>query len=418
MAILVSTLSLLYVAKILGIFKHSHINFGSLAGTLLFLLFLPGVSCVCPFCSDTIEGGTNCGVAGVTCPLATGIKHNTALLISGDLTQSFKVAGLLPREMTSLFQKHVLDQIVGMYSAPKDGGSVNLAGGSYSTPRAVVQAYCNGHCSFDEASLELSDRLEAATTTLECDKCSGAIQLLKAKGSDFVHEGVDVLRFIWAKICSKFVASTDIVLRSCETAKRTAVTFVRPKTEGAFYQGITYFIYMCTVLGITTTLAATTFFRDVVFEPINRGLLDWQIAHEYMLLHFRAIAEDTTRKMNIANVFSFGRQDTFLSEARQNAAAFFRTGAGNAQLAVDELAKGVTGLYSGKFDSSASKPCLSFNFGTKHLAKHLDATGCCKFNHICMQWVSDKGPGGMCGGNHPKKNCTYDPAKKLDKKLE
>ena len=57
---------------------------------------------------------------------------------------------------------------------------------------------------------------------------------------------------------------------------------------------------------------------------------------------------------------------------------------------------------------------MAYNKGTDHTRNSLDADGACKFNHVCMQWVSDKGPRGICGGKHPKGQCTYDAALKLD----
>ena len=57
---------------------------------------------------------------------------------------------------------------------------------------------------------------------------------------------------------------------------------------------------------------------------------------------------------------------------------------------------------------------MAYNNNTEHGANSLDHDGTCKFNHICMQWVSDKGPRGICGGKHTKGECTYDAGKKLD----
>ena len=64
--------------------------------------------------------------------------------------------------------------------------------------------------------------------------------------------------------------------------------------------------------------------------------------------------------------------------------------------------------------STASLPCMAYNKGTEHHKNSLMDDGTCKFNHICMQWVDDKGPRGICGGKHPKSACTYDAKHKLD----
>ena len=44
------------------------------------------------------------------------------------------------------------------------------------------------------------------------------------------------------------------------------------------------------------------------------------------------------------------------------------------------------------------------------------ATGKWLFKHgVCNQYVTDKGPGGICGGNHCRKECDYDADKKCKK---
>ena len=42
----------------------------------------------------------------------------------------------------------------------------------------------------------------------------------------------------------------------------------------------------------------------------------------------------------------------------------------------------------------------------EHPKQHLHKDGTCKFPHVCSKWVTGKGPGGMCGENHPMYSCT------------
>ena len=373
------------------------------------------VGAVCPHCGDTIDGGRGCGNAGATCPIGINVMHNTNIMVNGDMTQGLWVRHLLPREMIECFPKHVLDKILGLARAPFSG-SVDLTSASYATSRAVVQACINGHCTYDEAVMELSDRLERATEQVAVDKIVGSLNILKSKGETVVEHGIDVLGFIWSRICSRSSAeSADIVLKaSTDAVKKVSTKVYRATSESVFYQSLTYFILMVCALGLTTHLQAMEFLRDVVFEPIARQLCDWKVAQEFMCLHFRKIKEDSTRDTNLGNVHDKGQQDTMLGEARHTADAFFRTRGGEPRDVCPPINSGEK-KYSGKFDSNATKPCISWNLGKLHNDKHLDDSGCCKFNHFCMQWVSDKGPRGMCGGNHPKVKCNYDASKKLDK---
>ena len=50
--------------------------------------------------------------------------------------------------------------------------------------------------------------------------------------------------------------------------------------------------------------------------------------------------------------------------------------------------------------------CTSYNYGNKHPVKSLKPDGTCKYKHLCMQWVTGKGPDGCCEGKHPRKECT------------
>ena len=142
----------------------------------------------------------------------------------------------------------------------------------------------------------------------------------------------------------------------------------------------------------------------------------WQVAFELTILYLKEIDMDVTRHLTLANVFRRGGQDTLLSEARRNAGAFFRTRGGDPRLERanddDDTTKG--GVQpTGKFNKQSNKPCADFNMGRP--CKRLDTKGNCQFNHICNQFVSDKGANGMCLGCHPRAECDYDANKNLSK---
>jgi hypothetical protein len=139
----------------------------------------------------------------------------------------------------------------------------------------------------------------------------------------------------------------------------------------------------------------------------------WSCAHELLMLYLREIDRDYTRTLTMANVFRRGGQDTLLAEARRNAALFFRPLGGNPR-PVGALA-GETP--TGQFDIKSKKACADWNAGRP--CKRLDEHGVCMFNHKCNQFVSDKGPRGLCFGDHARcAGCTYDPAKRVSKPAE
>ena len=72
---------------------------------------------------------------------------------------------------------------------------------------------------------------------------------------------------------------------------------------------------------------------------------------------------------------------------------------------------------NGKFDTDTKQCCVDFNMGRP--CKKLKPDGTCRFNHRCNQFVSDKGPKGVCFGTHARCNgCDYDESKKLSKPAE
>ena len=102
-----------------------------------------------------------------------------------------------------------------------------------------------------------------------------------------------------------------------------------------------------------------------------------------------------------------GGQDTLLAKARVNVAAFFRPRGETPQL-------GGAKKFNGKFDKNAKQACVAYNNDKEHNASSLSADGSCRFNHVCNQFVSDKGPAGMCWAAHPRCKCNYDTTKRLN----
>ena len=62
---------------------------------------------------------------------------------------------------------------------------------------------------------------------------------------------------------------------------------------------------------------------STLFELLHEDFKD-KVTHELLLIYFRAVETDTSNLLHLGNVFDGGNGDTYLAEARQNAAAFFR----------------------------------------------------------------------------------------------
>ena len=123
-----------------------------------------------------------------------------------------------------------------------------------------------------------------------------------------------------------------------------------------------------------------------------------------MLLVYIEEIEKFPSVLTIGNVFASGSQDTRLAEARLRSTVLFKSKGDEPPEVTD------TGpAFNGKDTPSADKCCFTFNLGkknAKHPAKHLFPDGTCRFRHVCNQWVSGKGPNGICEGDHPLAKCT------------
>ena len=378
---------------------------------LLVLGSLPTTHAVCTHCKDTISP-THLDAA---CPLVVNIAANAQIFSAKTLGSAPTVTYSLTHELAAHFNRPVLDAIMGIACAPCQGAIVDLKATAYAAANAVVKAAMYGHCSFAEASAELAERLDAALQPLDVEKIRGAMESLRIGAESVVYSSSGALAFIWAKISNVQSKRDDPTFKlevgKAKTASHTA-TLVRPKTEGEFYEMIHYFIIVIVALGMASATIVMKFLDDVVYGAL-RMKEPWKVAHELLMVYFREIDIDPQRVMHMGNVFRRGGQDTLLSEARRNAAAFFRAGGANLQLegATDTIKDTKVIKPSGEGDEHSKRPCSDYNAGRP--CKKLKPDGTCVFAHKCNQFVSDKGPNGYCFGDHLRPDCKYDDAKRL-----
>ena len=377
----------------------------------LFVHSLPGVRAVCTHCKDTITPAH----LDAACPLVVGIAANAQLFATKSLAGSPTLTYSLTHEMAAHFTRPVVDAIMGIACAPCQGAQVDLKSTAYTAANAVVKAAVYGHASFAEASAELAERMDAATTDLEVNKIKGALDSLKLGVESAIHTSSGVLAFCWAKISNVLSKRSDPTFK-LEVGKSKAgshtATLVRPKNEAEFYEMIHLFIMLMVALGMASATIVMKFLDDVVYSAI-RMKESWKVAHELLMLYFREIDLDPLRLMHMGNVFRRGGQDTLLSEARRNSAASFRVSGGILQLdgAFDTIKDTKVIKPSGEGDEHSKRPCSDYNAGRP--CKKLKPDGTCVFAHKCNQFVSDKGANGYCFGDHVRPDCKYDDAKKL-----
>ena len=385
---------------------------------LLFLLDnLVTIEAVCPHCKDTILPA---GHTATACPLIIELTKNANIFTQKTLGSSPTVAYSMTHELAMQFTRPVVDAIVGLACAPVQGVQIDFTDATYSQANAVVKAAIYGHCSFSEATAILAERLDGAADQLAVDKIRGAMESLKTAGESAVNSATGTLLFIWSKVSNVLPKRTDFTFKldaGKSKATSLSVTLVRPANESEFFEVTHLFIMTIVALGVASYTIVGKFVDDVIFGT-TRMKESFKVAHELVLLYFREIDMDPARALHMGNVFRRGGQDTLLSEARRNAAAFFRAGGGilqpNGTIAdkVGDIKFNKDLKPNGKSDESSKKPCPDFNAGRP--CKKLKPDGTCSFAHKCNQFVSDKGPNGYCFGSHARcVGCDYDAAKKL-----
>ena len=172
---------------------------------------------------------------------------------------------------------------------------------------------------------------------------------------------------------------------------------------------------ICHATGVANVLVTGEFLRDVVFDTMLKHAHTWQVAHELFLVYLEAVETSSDASVNIRNIFTSGSQDTYLKRAQDSAHAEFKSH--NASSEEHTNKKGESSVkWNGNYNKKATTTCFSFNLNQSHPARSLDEKGTCKHLHACDAWVSDKGPGGTCGGNHPRWKCAN--PKKCDKPVK
>ena len=259
----------------------------------------------CDTCKDTIGGCTG----GASCPLLKDPTDNAAALASSSSTATLDVTKLLPPELLCTFTKTVMETLSAVARAPKGGGSVDLGSSSISAASGVVKAAINGFCTWEEAGLELAGRLEAASDASAVTKLSAALTLLKSTqdkagtvAQAAVQSGVGLFTFVWAKIGSHLDAvqagTVRILAKSAGSSSSTDLTakLRRPKSEAEFHYMLFIFIRVVAALGVSLYLVHD-FLSKVVFNTLQLLREDFRVAHELLLIYFRAVETDPTKML-------------------------------------------------------------------------------------------------------------------------
>ena len=245
---------------------------------LLIFLFLfisfDSTMAVCPHCKDSISGCKG----GGDCPLFTELAHNVEVIASSTVGKHLKLSNLINPFFNQLFPRDVQETIIMINSAPVGGTHLDLSSGAYTTSKSVVEAACWGHCTTEEAILELNSRMEDAEDALAVSKITGAIELLKSRTDVQPHMDCGVFSFIYSKLAASFEVPQSIRI-GAQNKKSALVTAVKRATSvDQFYQLCLYFCLIVGSMGLISYSTVMEFIDQVAFQTINKLKESWNVA--------------------------------------------------------------------------------------------------------------------------------------------
>ena len=385
-------------------------------------------------CSVCFGNAAGCSGISSDCPWVTGVAANVAT-VAAAAGGVLKVASLLPPKFLRLFPRAALEALSSLVAKVNSSGTPFDPDGK--STKEITKAVKEGRLTRGEAILHFNGLIQESEDEMEIKKLESASKVLEhLETTNLADNGALEGGFLYVLFKESAVFSIHVLgstsfdfCGSCvdEIGKPSTKTFTasltRPKSAHAMYSLLNGFALTCHAVGLANILAMGPFLEDVVYEPVRSQTVEWMVAFECLILYLRLI-ENGTGKYNITNVIHVAggidslRAQALISAKEHFPAAFFRTLGGNPKLGAEgSFSSGKGGeVYTGTVKGSrptAKKGCASWNLGKPHLSKNVDAQGLCSFLHKCDQFVSDKGPGGQCLGDHKRADCDYDPSRKV-----
>ena len=373
-----------------------------------------------PTCSTCFDQVAGCA-GGAACIFLTQAAGNLAALAAG-AAGIISVANMLPISYLRQLPSSVVRTLTVIARRPVNGAPPDVGA---MTLTELQDNYDQGTIDMNTMRSELSVRLtDPATAAAMVTRISAVIaNAANAPVGNPLSLSTGIGGISTVGAISYLVAVASLITRQGATtysvgvsgAVSTAPTgntikITTPTSFAGFSELLMVWQTLGHATGAASILASARFLQEVVWDAMKSLGVDWQTAYCMFLVYIEAI-EHSAGLLHLGNVFSAGgSQDTRLTAARQRRADLFPPPPPPPPPPIIPGGGGDTTTgkkWNDKDSPNASRICHTFNFkDAKHPAKHLYSDGCCKFKHVCMHWVSDKGKGGMCEGDHPKYLCT------------
>ena len=391
--------------------NHPWLTWLGTYGFVIFWLVLAwsfslGEAVTCRTCWDQIEGCAG----GAACLFATRTAENAGrVAVAGGAAVT--VASLLPLAYIRHLPAQVLRTLTAIARRPVDGAPPDL--GPMTLPE--LQACLDGgRIDMTVLRNELSSRLaDPATAAASVTRIGAMLQALPSGSSSSLGTSIEGINTVGPigyliAVASMITASGQRTYSSMigggssSAAPQTAMAIKVPKTQHQFFELLMVWQALAHATGVANYLASTPFVQQVVFDSINSLGFKWQQAYCLLVVYVEAI-EDSKGALNIGNVYAYGAQDSRIKASEVRLAELFPKDTDKK----DDDGHKEKKKWNGKDSPNATSICRTYNFkDATHPPQHLHKDGTCKHRHVCMQWVTGKGPKGCCEGSHPKFECT------------
>ena len=387
-----------------------YLHIGSSFTFILFWLILlglcaPALGVTCQTCFDGIPGCAG----GADCLFATRTAANAAALtVAGGV--AINVVSLLPASYIRHLPTQVLRSLAAIARVPAADGPPDLGA---MTLTELQECLASGRIEVSAFKAELSARLaDGATVAGQVTRISAmlvGVQSNTTTSNPRTIDGINsygVLGYLVAAASlivnsGKRTYSSGVAGSSTSGGSSTSLSIHVPTSGSQFSELLMVWQTLAHAVGAANILATVPFLQQVVWDGISTLGLLWEQAYCLFIVYLEAI-EDSRGVLNLANVFAAGAQDTRLKAANQRYSRMFCQTCDDQDDKDKEKDKGAN-KWNNRDSPNANGICKTYNFrDAEHPKKHLFKDGTCKFRHVCIQWVTGKGAGGMCEGNHPK----------------
>jgi len=366
----------------------------------------------CPHCASNAAG---CDFFGTgTCPAMADAAVNASIVagVAAAVKKRLNLKTLLSGRYLKIFSGSAISTIERLARHPALGEAYEF---DIDTPHREVLSGIglNGYTK-DNAVDRVGDLLdEHAGDAAKVAKLELLLKLIKAKKDveDFQEADGNIghVIFIWARLSQVVKAGGilhKVALSSGEEGAGVrgsmSATIARFDVSESWNcsEVMNYFYIFAYVFGVASPIVVGQFFQDCFYDVIRHHGYPVQVGYELIVILLNKV-DESLGKLNLSNVCEKVHFNSAITQAVHNAQAFFPKLHVSGRLGVKEAAV----EWNSRFTKGAKRACPCFNLNVAHNASVLRSDGTCMHDHICDKFVSNKGPGGRCGGNHARVKC-------------